>query len=170
MDGFLGEIRIFAGRYAPEGWAMCNGQLLAISQNDALYSLIGTTYGGDGINSFALPDLRGRLPLHQGERPSSSTLFRMGQRGGSEEITLLSSQMPSHTHSVSSSKVGSTDNPTNAFWGTGPSPLYSDNSPSSMMSSQAISKSGGNLAHENMMPFLALTYIIALVGTFPTRS
>lgn len=171
MDPFIGEIRQFAGNYAPQGWAFCNGQVLSISENEALFSLIGTTYGGDGQTTFALPDFRGRVVLHQGSNPTTGTTFNIAQKGGTETVTLTEQQLPSHTHVVAAtSDDGSTPNPSNALWAKGQYNQYSNAEPNGTMNVDAISSSGGSQGHDNMMPYLTVSYIIALTGIYPTRS
>ena len=119
-DQYLGEIRMFAGNYAPEGWAMCNGQLLMINQNEALFSLIGTTYGGDGQTTFALPDLQGRVPVHTGRNNVTGTVYPLGQKGGTETVTLVADQLPRHTHAVNAqSQAGTSSTPDNNYWEIG---------------------------------------------------
>ncbi|ABF41454.1 phage Tail Collar [Candidatus Koribacter versatilis Ellin345] len=162
---FVGEIRLFAGSFAPQNWAFCNGQLMAISENTTLFTLIGTTYGGDGVNTFGLPDLQGRVPIHQGSG------FVIGQLSGSETVTVSSSQLPQHNHlaQASSASLGSND-PSGNFWASNPSTKqYSDQSPSGQMAGPT-SLTGGNQPHDNMLPFLCVTYIIALFGIFPSQN
>jgi microcystin-dependent protein len=169
MDQYIGEIRMFGGNYAPEGWAFCNGQIISITQNEALYSLIGTTYGGDGQSTFALPDLRGRIPLHQGQNPHMGTTYHTGQMAGKEIETLTLGQVPAHTHGVmAASENGTLPSPANAFWAKNVE-QYSTNSPDGTMSTEAISEAGGSQPHENMMPFLSISFIIALTGIYPSR-
>jgi microcystin-dependent protein len=168
-DQYLGEIRMFSGNYAPEGWAFCNGQTLQISQNEALYSLLGTTYGGDGQSTFALPDLQGRIPLHMGTNPSSGTNYLLAQKAGTETVTLVEAQLPAHTHTVNAQMVaGTTTDPTNNFWATSTVKQYATGSPNGVMSSAAVASVGGNQSHDNVMPFFAVTFIIALQGNYPT--
>lgn len=173
-DPFVAEIRIFAGNFAPTGWALCNGQILPISQNTALFSLLGTTYGGDGRSNFALPNLQGSAPLQQGQGPGLS-LRDLGETGGEQTVTLLQTEMPAHAHGVQAfSGGGVVNNPTNAALATahaGKSPvkIYNDTG-GAQMSPSALSIAGGNLPHNNMAPFLGLTFIIALQGVFPARS
>lgn len=159
---YLGEIRMFAGNFPPQGWAFCNGQLLAISQNDALFALIGTTYGGDGQNTFALPDLRGRLPLHQGSG------FVQGQRAGEENVTLTSQQIPSHSHTVGAKTSATAATPSGNVYGGGVTPIFRA-SPSTTMNAAMVGPTGGQ-PHDNMMPFLVISFIIALEGIFPTQN
>ncbi|WLR52037.1 tail fiber protein [Bacillus tianshenii] len=171
MEQYIGEIRMFSGNYAPQGWAFCDGQILPISQNEALYSLIGGIYGGDGRTTFALPDYRGRIPLHQGTNPLTGTTYNLGQKGGTETVTLIEQHLPSHTHRVAaSSQAGTSNDPTNAVWSGSGINQYSDQTPDGTMSQEAITDVGGNQAHENMMPSLTISYIIALTGIYPQRS
>lgn len=169
-DQVVGEIRMFSGTYAPVGWALCHGQLLTISENEILFTLIGTTYGGDGITTFALPDLRGRIPIGIGNNPSGSD-FILGQKGGTEREVLNVNQLPYHTHTVfASTNDASTVYPQNAIWAKSTSQNYKENpqSPFSDMNSSAIDKNGGNQAHNNMMPFQCINFIIALEGIYPS--
>src|SRR5687768_6988896 len=150
--------------FAPKGWALCNGQLLPINQNQALFSLLGTMYGGNGQTNFALPNLQGRVPLHIGSG------HIQGESAGAESVTLNSSQMPQHTHAVrGSSNVTDVGSPANGFWASGGQQIYS-NSLDSAMAPQATTNVGGSQAHENRSPFLALSIIIALQGIFPSRN
>ncbi|MFK7797785.1 MAG: phage tail protein [Aureispira sp.] len=172
MDPFIGEIKLFAGNFAPRAWAFCDGQLLPISQNSALFSILGTTYGGDGRTTFALPDLRGRVPLgpRQGAGLSS---YREGQQGGQEHVTLTTSEMPSHSHSVNAvSSTGNDASPQNNLLANtaGLDREYSNTNSDIRMSSNMVANTGGNQSHENRQPFLAINYIIALQGVFPSRS
>lgn len=178
MDNFLGEIRLFAGNFPPRGWAFCDGALLAIAQNDALFALIGTTYGGDGQSTFALPDLRGRVPLHQGTLAGNN--YVIGQQAGAESVTLTSSQLPPHSHSASASLAAPPATGTGislAGPGTyvpaapGKPRLYAPaGSSPAAMAAQAIQATGGGQPHNNMAPFLALSFIIALEGIFPSQA
>jgi microcystin-dependent protein len=163
---YIGEIRMFAGNFAPAGWAFCEGQLLPISENDALFTLIGTTYGGDGQETFALPDLRGRLPLHQGNS------FIIGETGGAEEITLTVTQIPTHNHAflVSTASAGQAS-PANSLPGNSASvDLYLEDVPAVSFSPQAISPVGGSQPHTNFQPYLCINFIISLFGIFPTQT
>lgn len=178
---FVAEIRIFAGNFAPIGWAQCNGQLMPISQNTALFSLLGTTYGGDGKSNFALPNLQGSAPMHEGQGPGLS-LRDLGESGGEQTVTLLTSEIPAHNHNFWASTANGTTatSSTNQLalasagggkqGGSNSVNLYSSGAPNMQMSPSALSISGGNLPHNNMMPFLGLTFIIALQGVFPPRS
>jgi microcystin-dependent protein len=179
MEPFLGEVRMFAGSFAPLGWALCNGQLLSISQNDALFALMGTTYGGDGQVTFALPDFRGRVPVHQGQGPGLPA-FIMGQAAGQESVTLTTQAIPSHTHVLGASSAvpaavpaGGIDLSTTPMVPASPSPkpkMYADPTVLAAMSPQAIAPVGGSQPHNNMAPFLALNFIIALEGIFPSQN
>ena len=172
MDPLIGEIKLFAGNFAPRGWAFCEGQLLPISQNTALFSILGTTYGGDGRTTFALPDLRGRVAIQEGTGPGLST-YRLGQRGGQEFVTLNTSEIPPHRHSVNAvSATGNNASPQNNYLANtaGLDREYSDTNPDIQMNGSMIGSVGGGQAHENRHPFLTLNYIIALTGVFPSRS
>ena len=178
-DPFVAEIRAFPFNFAPRGWAFCNGQLLPLSQNTALFSLLGTTYGGDGKSTFALPNLQGSAAMHPGQGPGLS-LRDLGQTGGSESVTLLQSEMPAHTHGLRACDADATDDvPTGLLPakgqfddGTtfGPIGAYSANTPNANMSPQALTLAGSSLPHNNMQPYLTLNYCIALQGVFPPRS
>ena len=168
-EPFTAEIRIFAGNFAPRGWAFCDGQLLEIAQNTALFSLIGTTYGGDGRTTTALPNLQGRAPMHPGRGPGL-TARRLAERGGSEMVTLTEAQMPNHTHTLEGSTEDDDEGPPqNAYFGAG-NTRYAGASNLVAMASQSLPSVGGSQAHNNMQPFLTLNFIIALVGLYPTRS
>jgi microcystin-dependent protein len=172
-DPFVGEIRIFAGNFAPNGWSFCNGQLLAISQNQALFALIGTFYGGDGVTTFQLPDLRGRVPIHQGTSPVSGTPYTTGEKAGVENVTLATNQIPPHRHNANANGAATVVSPANAFWSTDPfgnTAAYYPPSSNGTMNASAVGSSGGSQPHDNMQPFLAINYIIALFGIFPSRS
>jgi microcystin-dependent protein len=162
---FIGEIRMFGGNFAPAGWAFCDGSLQAISQNNALFNLIGTTYGGDGVNTFALPDLRSRVPVHVGPG------FALAQSGGTETVTLTTSQIPAHSHVPQcNSGGGNAQSPGGQVWaqpGTGT--IYSNVAPSLVMDPAAIGSSGGSQPHDNMVPFLAVNFILSLFGIFPSQ-
>lgn len=165
---YVGEIRMFAGNFAPSGWALCQGQTLAIADNDTLFNLIGTTYGGDGQTTFNLPNLASRLPVHMGTGGGST--YSLGQMAGVEQVTLTTQQIPSHTHSANSntSNQGSS-NPTGGYWAA--SPLYTEYAPTTdntVMNGSAIAPAGGSQPHDNMVPFLCINFIIALFGIYPT--
>jgi microcystin-dependent protein len=167
---YLGEIVAVGFNFPPQGWAPCSGQLLAISQNEALFSLLGTTYGGDGQVTFALPDLRGRSAVSFGQGPGLSPYY-LGQPGGEEQVTLLLIQMPSHTHSVSAtSSLGSVASPTGNAWAAQGRAAVFSASANTTMSATSTTLAGGSQAHENRSPFLTLNYIIALEGIYPSRN
>ena len=153
-DPFVGEIRMFAGNFAPRGWAFCDGQLLAVSQNDALFSLFGTIYGGDRRTTFGLPDLRGRVPVHEGNGPGLSDV-RLGAKGGAETVTLTTQEIPPHSHTVKAySSPGSTSSPINTFLGsTGEDYYDKDKSNLTNLSPESITSTGGSRSHTNLMPF-----------------
>ncbi|MEC1179521.1 tail fiber protein [Metasolibacillus meyeri] len=168
-EAYVGEIRMFSGQYAPVGWEFCNGQLLSITEHEALYVLLGTTYGGDGQTNFALPDLRGRLPLH------ISSNYPLGSMGGTESITLIQNQLPSHTHSVIANNTltaATESSPANNVWGVSSVTNYQANATSNLvaMNTSVIAPVGGNQAHNNIMPSLAVNFIIAKWGIFPTEN
>ncbi|MEO8164153.1 MAG: tail fiber protein [Betaproteobacteria bacterium] len=167
---FLGEIRMFGGNFAPVGYAFCNGQLLDISQNNALFSLLGTTFGGDGQTTFALPDLRGRLPLHQGQGPGLSSYVN-GQSAGSETVTLTTQQIPQHSHAAqASSQTGTQAGPGNGLWAASGLNQFANANATQPMNSTLIQQAGGSQPHDNLMPYLAISCIIALQGIFPSRN
>ena len=170
-EPFVGEIRMFAGNFAPRGWAFCDGQLLAVSQNDALFSLLGTIYGGDGRTTFGLPDLRGRIPLHAGNGPGLSQR-RLGAKAGAETVTLTVNQIPNHTHPLNGTSAnGDTVNPQNGLLATDlAEDTYAEDFNSVNMSTSAISSLGGSRSHSNLMPTLCVNFIIALFGIYPSRS
>jgi microcystin-dependent protein len=159
---YVGEIRIFAGNFAPAGWMFCEGQLLPISEYETLFNLIGTTYGGDGQSTFALPDLRGRVPIHTGSG------FTLAQNGGVETVTLNINQMPSHPHAVVASNSSATGSiPNGAYPASGPV-MYKVGATDSTMSSNTTSMTGGNQPHNNFQPYLCVDFIISLFGVFPS--
>ena len=169
-EPFIGEITLFAGNFAPRGWAFCDGQLLSINQNQALFSILGTTYGGDGRTTFGLPDLRGRTPIHAGTGPGLST-YRLGSKGGTETVTLTTAQMPSLSHNLEAhTGYGDTANPDGAINAKTSRPAYKSSAPNATMSGSSISNTGGSQAHENRPPYVTVHYIIALQGVFPSRS
>ena len=169
-EPFVAEIRIFAGDFSPRGWAFCNGQLLPISQNTALFSLIGTTYGGDGRTTTALPNMQGRAPMHPGTGPGL-TSRRLGQRGGAESATLTEAQIPSHTHNWNGiANPANDDDPMDKSIAR-PTGLgaYTTEAPDISLHEDALALSGESQPHNNMQPYLAINYIIALVGLYPSR-
>lgn len=172
-DPFVAEIRMFAGNFAPKGWAMCNGQLMPLSQNTALFALLGTTYGGNGKSNFALPDLQGSAPMMWGQGQGLS-LRDIGERSGSTSVTLLETEMPAHTHQTRCNVDEPTaSSPTGNIWSTvrdSAPAVYGDATNLVAMHPAALSVSGGSLPHNNMQPYLCLNFIIALQGIFPPRS
>jgi microcystin-dependent protein len=172
-DQWIGEIALVPYTFPPKGWAFCNGQLLPINQNIALFSLLGTTFGGDGITTFALPDLRGRAPIHFGQGPGLSN-YVLGQTGGAENITLLAAQMPSHTHALNVSNLnGTSDTPGPAVIpakNASGVPTYSSAAANSTLAAAAAGTAGSSQPHENRPPFLTMSYVIALVGIFPSQN
>lgn len=168
-DPFVAEIRMFGCNFAPRGWAFCDGRLLPIAQNTALFSLIGTTYGGDGRTTTALPNLQGRLPMHPGRGPGL-TSRRLGEQTGANTVTLTINEMPNHSHDLkASSEDGGTNSPSNNAPGVG-SEIYSDQTPNGTLNSASLSPQGGGQSHENRQPFQALNFCIALMGVYPSRS
>lgn len=174
-EPFIAEIRIFAGNFAPRSWAFCDGQLLPVSQNTALFSLIGTTYGGDGRTTTALPNLQGRAPMHPGRGPGL-TSRRLGQRGGVETVTVSEAQMPQHRHTLRAANVpfGQVQAPSNVRTydrSSGANAYHTDSTNNLVaMAPQALPVAGGSQAHNNMQPFLTMNFIIALQGLYPSRS
>ncbi|KRB77371.1 phage tail protein [Nocardioides sp. Root190] len=170
-DPFVAEIRMFGFNFAPRGWAFCDGQLLPISQNTALFALLGTTYGGDGKSTFALPDLQGCAPMHHGQGPGLS-LYDLGELGGTETVTLLNSEMPSHAHTLAAHTIDLADSSAPSASATfGPSSggaLYQATS-NTDLGHGALATAGGNVPHNNMQPYLTLNFCIALEGVFPPR-
>lgn len=171
-DPFVAEIRIFPFNFAPKGWAWCDGQLMPLSQNTALFSLLGTTYGGNGKSNFALPDLQGRAAMHPGQGPGLS-LHDLGETGGSDTVTLLESEIPSHSHTLMSN--GATANRTNPANNTparvsGAAPYAAAGSATAQLSSVALSPAGGDQPHNNLQPYLTFYFAIALQGVFPPRT
>lgn len=166
-EPFVGEIRMFAGNFSPRNWAYCDGQLLQISQNDALFSLLGTIYGGDGRTTFGLPDLRGRIPIHQGNG------YALGRQGGQEVVTLNVSQMPTHTHplTASSDNVTSADPDGKVLGAPSHIDLYRPAATiNADLNAAAVGNSGGSQGHSNIQPFLCIHFIIALLGIYPSRN
>ena len=175
-NAFIGQVVLFAGNFAPRNWAFCNGQIMSINQNTALFSILGTTYGGNGQTTFALPDLRGRVPVSAGQGPGLSN-YVLGEMIGTENVTLTINQMPTHTHFVNANAAtGNAGSPSGAIWAEGagrpPPSTYTTGAPGSpvTMSSSALQPVGGNQPHPVLQPLLALNYIICLQGIFPTRN
>ena len=165
---YVGEIRLFAGNFSPVGWMFCQGQQLSIADNDVLFQLIGTTYGGDGQTTFSLPDLRGRVPMHQGQGPGTSPRT-IGELGGTETVTLLAAQMPVHTHALhAGTAAASGSTPGGALLAATAVASYDPNPASTAMAGGAVGSTGGTQPHDNMAPTVALNYIISLFGVFPS--
>jgi microcystin-dependent protein len=162
---FIGEIRMFAGNFAPVGWAFCNGAIIPIDQNDALFNLIGTTYGGDGQTTFALPNLQSRVPVHVGPG------FALGQSGGAETVTLTTSQIPAHSHvPLANDGLGNAATPANNVWAQNTLTQYSPSAPDASLDPAALASSGGSQPHDNMVPFLVINFILSLFGIFPSQT
>jgi microcystin-dependent protein len=165
---FIGEIRMFAGNFAPVGWAFCNGAIIPIDQNDALFNLIGTTYGGDGQTTFALPNLQSRVPVHVGPG------FALGQSGGAESVTLTTSQIPAHSHvpqAQSQALASNVASPANAVWANSSLGQFDNaNPPDSTMAAAGMGQAGGSQPHDNMVPFLVINFILSLFGIFPSQT
>ncbi len=180
-EPFMGEIRMFAGNFAPKGWAFCNGDLVSIAENSALYALLGTAYGGDGRSTFGLPDMRGRVAVHAGRLPGGGN-YERGQRGGAEYIQLSTAQMPSHEHNVTvkakaTASTGNQGSPVGHAWasdGAAAAFTYSDATPDQDMKDGSVvvegQDAGGSQPHENRPPYQTVNYIIAMVGLFPSRN
>jgi microcystin-dependent protein len=168
---FVGEILVVPYEFAPNGWAFCDGSVLPISQNEALFNLIGTTYGGDGVSTFALPDLRGRTAVHMGQGPGLSA-YVIAQNGGEESVTLSVSQMPAHTHTaLGTSSLGSSPSPSGNVWAAQSRlDIYSSAGPFVQMAGGALSSAGNGLPHDNQSPYLVMNYVISLFGIFPSRN
>ena len=168
---YVGEIRIFAGNFAPSGWMLCQGQLLAISENETLFQLIGTTYGGDGQSTFALPDLQGRVPMHAGQGPGISQNYILGEKGGVESVTLTIGQIPAHAHNVlAAGTQGDTGHCSNNMLGDGAGGLtqyHAGPEPATMLAT-ALQNVGGSQPHDNFQPYLVVNFIISLFGVFPS--
>lgn len=168
---YIGEIRMFGGNFAPAGWMFCEGQTLAISENDFLFTLIGTTYGGDGETTFNLPDLRGRLPIHQGQGSGLASRI-LAENGGIEATTLTTQQLPVHTHPLAASSAqGTLNSPIDAVPAQGPTViLYREIAPNAGLLNTAVAPAGGSQPHDNLQPYLCISFIISLFGVFPTQT
>jgi microcystin-dependent protein len=169
-DPFVAEIRIFPFNFAPRGWAWCDGQLMPLSQNTALFSLLGTTYGGDGKSNFALPDLQGRAPMHPGQGPGLS-LHDLGESGGSETVTLLESEIPAHSHTLrGSSLISDSPTPAGNTLARFPNAYQTSTGGLVSMAAESLAPAGGDQPHNNLMPYLTFYFCIALQGVFPPRT
>jgi microcystin-dependent protein len=170
---YLGEIRIFGFNFNPSGWATCNGQLMSIASNTALFSLLGTTYGGNGTSNFALPNLQASVPLGMGQGAGLSN-YTLGESGGVATVPLLLTQIPAHSHSPACETAGGGDSPGGNVWGSGgrgkPAAYSTTQNPTAVMNVTALGSTGGNAAHNNLSPYLGLMFCIALQGVYPTRS
>ena len=172
MDPYIGEIRLFAGTFAPVGWAFCDGQILRVAENQALFSVIGNPYGGDGKTTFALPDLRGYAPMHFGAG-TGLTPRKFNEKGGTSFVTLMESQMPKHSHTAQCQTTSNSTSAEGTVWGTSPGgkspkPVYSDRA-DTPLNALAIQPAGGGKPHNNMQPYLTLNFIIALDGIYPVK-
>jgi len=169
-EPFVGEIRMFGGNFAPAHWAFCNGQLVSVAENQALFSLMGNRYGGDGRTNFALPDLRGRVPVHKGAGPGL-TPYNLGERAGEEREQLNVGNLPQHTHALMGSTGGATTgHPTGGFFAVAVQDSFTASAPDADLNENAIRSAGGSQPHDNTMPFLCVNFIIALDGIYPPRS
>ena len=171
-EPFIGEIRMFGGNFAPAGWAMCAGQLMAIAQNDALFNLIGTTYGGDGQNTFGLPDLQSRIPVHAGQGPGITQNYVLGEQAGVESVTLTTQQIPVHNHAyLASTAAANSNTPANQVIAQSTQrAVYFEASTTTDLAPSAVVQIGGSQPHDNLMPYLAITFIISLFGVFPSQN
>ncbi len=166
---YIGEIRVVGFNFAPINWAPCDGRLLPISEYDALFNLLGTTYGGDGVNTFALPNLQGRIPLHQGSL--GGIPYIIGEFAGTETVTLTTNQIPAHAHTLNAqSGAGSQSSPSGGVWASSSLDQYSAASPTTQMSPTSLQNSGGSQPHENMPPFLCVNFVISLFGVYPSQN
>lgn len=171
MDPYVGEIKVFAGNFAPKGWALCDGTLLSVAQYQALFSIIGATFGGDGKTTFALPNFQGKAPVHQGNGPGLTSRV-LGEQGGAASVTLLGTEIPNHTHGINAQTTPTQGDPAGAIWassaaGRGQS-IYSP-TPNVAMNPLALGTAGGSQPHNNMQPFVAMTFIISLEGVYPSK-
>jgi microcystin-dependent protein len=178
MEGYIGQLIMFAGNFAPRNWAFCQGQLMAISQNTALFSILGTTYGGNGVTTFGLPDLRGRVPVGTGQGPGLSNII-LGEMSGEPTHTLISTEMPQHNHLINGNNSGLANSaaPTSNSLGIGVVPssntpvnMYNNAAPNTALNAQSCGFAGGSQPHNNMQPYLGMNYIICLSGIFPSRN
>jgi microcystin-dependent protein len=170
MPPYIGEIRMFGGNFAPAGWAFCDGRTMAISENDTLFNLIGTTYGGDGQETFNLPDLRGRVPIHTGT--NAGTSFQMGETGGAPDVTITSGSTPTHNHPFLASTIGATANTPvgNLTAESVTLSIYEQSTPDTQMNALCIQPAGGSQPHDNMQPYLCISFIISLYGVYPSQT
>ena len=171
-EPFIGEIRMFGGSFAPAGWALCAGQLMPISQNETLFNLIGTTYGGDGQSTFAVPDLQGRVPVHAGQGPGITQNYQLGEKVGVPSVTLTIPQLPIHNHAyIASTAVANSNSPQDQILGQSTQrAIYFEATTTTNLAPTAVQPAGGSQPHENLMPFLTITFIISLFGVFPSQN
>ena len=171
-EPYIGEIRMFGGSFPPQGWALCQGQTMAIAQNDTLFTLIGTTYGGDGQETFQLPDLQGRLPMHMGQGPGITQNYQIGEKAGVESVTLTTNTIPIHTHPmIASQALANVAQPTgNVMAQNNTIQNYIEDVTDANFNANAVGPAGGSQPHENLQPYLCITFIISLFGVFPTQS
>ncbi|MDX6443530.1 MAG: hypothetical protein QOH71_604 [Blastocatellia bacterium] len=169
-EPFVGEIRMFGGNFAPAGWAFCQGQLMAISENDTLFNLIGTTYGGDGQSTFGIPDLQGRVPLHSGTSPTTGTTYTLGEKAGVETVTLTTQTLPIHNHAfIASINAALSTDPTNQVIAqTSQIHLFTQDVTNRQMNANSLTPAGGSQPHENLQPYLCISFIISLYGVYPS--
>jgi microcystin-dependent protein len=170
-EPYIGEIRMFAGNFAPNGWMFCEGQTLPIAENDALFTLIGTTYGGDGQETFQLPNLASRVPIHMGTGPDGTT-YQIGESAGTESVTLTTAQIPNHTHTmIASTAAGTVNAPNNAVLAASPSvQVFIEDAVDNTLNANSVTPQGGSQPHENCQPFLCINFIISLFGVFPQQT
>jgi microcystin-dependent protein len=170
-EPYVGEIRMFGGNFAPAGWAFCNGALMAISENDTLFNLIGTTYGGDGQQTFGLPDLQSRVPMHMGQGPGITQNYVIGEKAGVESVTLTTNQIPIHTHSfIASTNTSLSTSPTNNVAAAGiTTKMYTEDVANQPLNNAAVTPQGGGQPHDNIQPYLCISFIISLFGVYPSQ-
>ena len=171
-DSYIGEIRMFAGNFPPNGWALCNGQSMSIRDNDTLFNLIGTTYGGDGQETFCLPNLSGRVPVHMGTSGAGRTTYNLGESGGVESVTLTTNQIPTHNHALlASTNIATQSSPSNTVLAqSSGAQMYFGDVTDSSLAANTLQPAGGSQPHENMQPCLAINFIICLYGVYPTQN
>lgn len=171
-EPYIGEIRMFGGNFAPAGWALCDGQLIPISQNDALFTLIGTTYGGDGQETFALPNLQSRIPVHAGQGPGISQNYQLAETGGVESVTLTTQQIPVHNHAFLASTAAATSNDPagQVIAQSGQRAVYTEDTTTTNLAPTSLTPMGGSQPHDNLHPYLCITFILSLYGVFPQQT
>lgn len=168
---YVGEIRMFAGNFAPSGWLFCDGQTLPIAENETLFQLLGTTYGGDGQETFNMPNLQSRMPIHMGTNPGTGTNYQIAEAAGVEEVTLTTQQIPLHTHQIfGSSDTAQRRGPANSVFGRAPGDAYASEYTEEFLSAQSVGPMGGSQPHTNLQPYLCVNFIISLFGIFPSQT